>query len=612
MAYDALIIGAGLSGLTTAALLAKRGLKVCVLEKGPGPGGSCGAFKRAGALLDQGAAMLYGFGEKGFNAHRFAFNCLEERIDVLRHDLLYAVNFEGRRIRFFPDLGEFSQELAAAFPGEAEGIRRFYRDMDRVYRHVLVDSPSYTTPDETDRMGALRGMARHPVSYARFLSYLNRSAEGLLKQYFKGPDIFRFFDKMTSTYCYATVREAPAILAAVMFVDNHEGGSWYPAGSTLFVPGRLEKSVEEHGGVMRYGEEAGRILFRGGRAAGAVTASGEEIEARDVVYSGNVWDLYGRLVPETVSSGKRRAWAASLAPTYASVVLYAVVDEAAIPEGTAAVEMLAGNPQRTDESEVTVYVMSVDDKTICPPGAHAVMAIGPSLLDWPERGTPEYDAMKEREKARLLGVLEGRFPGFSAHVRHAEVATPRTLERYLNKFHGSVAGPKQMLGQHMFKRLHTRTEFPGLYCCGESTVMGTGTPTVTTSGIAAANAVLRARGLEPFRYKPDMRNYVRVLPAPVLPGQAYADLEPGVRALMRLAGDCLLCEDAPCTRKGGPDVRGAMRRAMVGNAFGARRALGGAGPDALEACEKRCRLNRTAGRPVPVREISALLDTLEA
>lgn len=71
-------VGGGLSGLTAAALLVKRGLSVAVIDKSQHPGGSCGVFKRGEVIFDQGAAMLYGFGEAGFNAHRSVFNCLEE------------------------------------------------------------------------------------------------------------------------------------------------------------------------------------------------------------------------------------------------------------------------------------------------------------------------------------------------------------------------------------------------------------------------------------------------------------------------------------------------------------------------------------------------------
>lgn len=77
--------------------------------------------------------MLYGFGENGFNAHRFVFNCLEEPIDMIRHDLLYCVNFKGRRIPFWADIDQFSEELADTFPNEKQNIKRFYSDMLKMY-----------------------------------------------------------------------------------------------------------------------------------------------------------------------------------------------------------------------------------------------------------------------------------------------------------------------------------------------------------------------------------------------------------------------------------------------------------------------------------------------
>ncbi|NBK24077.1 MAG: FAD-dependent oxidoreductase, partial [Spirochaetia bacterium] len=92
MNYDVLVIGAGLSGLSAAALLAKRNLKVAVVDKSYCPGGSCGSFKREDVFFDQGSSMLFGWGERGFNAHRFLFNCLQEPIDIIAHPLLYCVH----------------------------------------------------------------------------------------------------------------------------------------------------------------------------------------------------------------------------------------------------------------------------------------------------------------------------------------------------------------------------------------------------------------------------------------------------------------------------------------------------------------------------------------
>lgn len=627
MEFDAIIIGGGLSGLTAASLLAKSRLKVAVIEKSYNPGGSCGIFKRNGATFDIGAAMLFGFGEKGFNAHRFVFNCLEEPIEVVKHDLLYCMHFKGHVIRFGDDISAFAAQLGTIFPSEQANIGRFYRDLEKMYNDVMVANPNYTSPDETDARGALKSLIKHPLSYARFLGYLNKSARSLLEKYFSDPEIFKFFDKITSTYCYATLEESPAVLAAVMFVDNHLGGSYYPAGSTIFLPGKLEQVIEENGGTMVFEQEVTKIVFEHNRPVGVELSSGEILFGQDLIYSGTVWNLYGKLINRRYLKLNRSRWAARQVPTYPSVVLYAQVNKVVIPGDTLPVEMLVGNPDRLDESEVTVYISSIDDHTLCDDSSHVVLAIGPSFETWQQgdgSGCLDYLERKELEKARLIGVLEKRFPGFGEAIRYAELATPRTIERYTNKNGGAVAGPKQMLGQHMFKRLHTRTEWDNLFCCGESTVMGTGTPTVTTSGISAANAVLKKRGQRPYVYQPERKNMVRILDKPVTAEKLYADVPAETRSLMQKASRCQLCEHPYCSigmesQGRDLDIRGIMRRVTVGNLVGARKRLEAycaehqikieSEPLDLSLCENLCIQNTRNGQPV---EIQVVIDRLMA
>lgn len=596
--------------MTAGSLLAKRHLKVAVIDKSYNPGGSCGIFKRGTTTFDQGSAMLYGFGENGFNAHRFVFNCLEEPIDILRHDLLYCVNFMGKRIHFWSDLELFADELSGIFPAEEKNIRRFYRDMLKMYRHVLVETPAYNTADETDPSSALKSMLKHPISYARFLGLLNKNGKQLLSRYFTDPEIFKFFDKLTSTYCYTTVAESPAVLAAVMFVDNHVGGSYYPAGSTLFLPGKLEKVIEENGGDMLLEREATAILFENGKPAGVQLDDGSILRAPDIIYSGTVWNLYGKLIAPENSSPRRREWAVKQQATYPSVVLYAVVRRDVIPADTAPIEMLVGNPDMVDESEVTAYLLSIDDRTLCAEDEHTVIAIGPTFQSWNAENDEEYRYKKAQEQERLIAVMENRFPGFTKAVRYAEIATPRTIERYTMKNGGAVAGPKQMLGQHMFHRLHTRTEWDNLFCCGESTVMGTGTPTVTTSGLSAANALLKKLGMEPFVYQKDMKNYVRLVEKPFTSDRLFETYTPAERTVMRHALRCRLCEYPSCTHGEPADIRGIMRRVAVGNFAGARKAFLRCSADeaVLKRYEADCVCSAEGGQAIPIREVIRFLN----
>ncbi|MHC1720145.1 MAG: phytoene desaturase family protein [Clostridiaceae bacterium] len=610
MYYDAIIIGGGLSGLTAASLLAKRDLKVAVIDKSYQPGGSCGVFKRGHVTFDQGAAMLYGFGETGFNAHRFVFNCLEEPMDIIRHDLLYCVNFKGRRIKFWEDIDLFVVELSGVFPREKENIKRFYHDMLKMYQHVMVEVPTYSTADETDPKVALKSMLRHPVSYLRFLGYLNKSAKNLLEKYFTDPEIFKFFDKLTSTYCYATVEEAPAVLAAVMFVNNHVGGSYYPAGSTLFLPGKLEKVIEEHGGDMLLEKEVLSLIFKDGKPVGVKLDDGRELFAPDIIYSGTVWNLYGKLIDPAYSTQQKREWAQKQVPTYPSVVLYAVVDRNVIPEDTAAIEMLVGNPDKLDESEVTAYLLSIDDRTLCAWDEHTIIAIGPTFERWDNLDSNSYMLIKKKEQERLIDVLEKRFPNFKEALRYAEAATPKTIERYTMKNGGAVAGPKQMLGQHMFKRLHTRTEWDNLYCCGESTVMGTGTPTVTTSGLTAANVLLKKLGKEPFVYHEGMKNFVRIVDKPFTSDRLHEAHDEKERKVMREAMRCRLCEHPSCTKDDSTDIRGIMRRTAVGNFKGAKKrwAQAPANLSKLQQFETSCIRAVENGDAVKIRDVVAFIE----
>lgn len=605
MGYDVIVIGGGLSGLTAASLLAKRQLKVAVIEKSHNPGGSCGIFKRGSATFDQGSAMLYGFGENGFNAHRFVFNCLEEPIDIIQHDILYCLNFKGKRIPFWPDIDKFADELSGVFPSEKENIHRFYCDMLKLYRHVMIESQTYVSADEIDLINAVKSMCRHPISYAKFLSYLFISAKSLLRKYFSDPEIFKFFDKLTSTYCYATVEEAPAVMAAVMFVDNHVGGSYYTAGSTLFLPGKLEKIIEENGGDMFLEREVTEINFEDGKPSGVKLDDGSVLTAPDIIYSGTVWNLYGKLIDPKYTSQKQRDWARSFVPTYPSSVLYAVVDREVIPGDTAPIEMLVGNPDKLEESEVTAYILSIDDKTLCREDEHTVVAIGPSFEKWSALDAALYKRQKATEQKRLISVLEKRFPGFGKAVRFAEVATPCTIERYTMKNGGAVAGPKQMMGQHMFRRQHIRTKWDNLLCCGESTVMGTGTPTVTTSGLTAANVLLKKLGKETFVYKKEMRNYVRLVEKPFTRDRLYEDNSEPDRHIMLQALRCRFCEHPSCAGRDSADIRGIMRRTAVGNFIGAKKCwlMNPIDMTELEKCEMNCVNTRQHENAVPIRKI---------
>ena len=618
--YDVIVIGAGLSGLTAAALLAKRNLKVCVVEAQYKPGGSCGIFKRGDVIFEQGAAMIYGFNDRGFNPHRFVFNALEEPIDILKHDELYAINFGEHRIVFHENIDMFIEEVAKVFPKEKENFKRFYADLSDQYMKVIAENPNFITPDAMKKEKGLKALLSHPIEYMRFLGYMNKNTESILKKYFKDPEVFNFFDKLTSTYCYTNVKETPAILSSVMFVDNHFGGSYYPAGSTLNLVGKLEKVIEENNGKMIYKTEVEKIIVEDNTATKVLLDNGDTIGSKYIINSGNVWNLYNKLLKDN-SGEDIKKWVNSLEASYPSVVLFALVKEESIPSGTLPIEMLIGDKAKLNEQEITTYILSIDDKTLCPKGYHTVMAIGPTFKKWPkgfknDYNTTKYREMKEIEKNRILDVLEKRFPGFKKSICHVEISTPTTLNRYLLKEGGSAAGPKQKLGQHMMKRLKVKSEIANLFNCGESTVMGTGTPTVTISGISAANLILREMRIEEFEYKKGMKNYVNIVKKPFEYSQIKIGKNENEDRIAKLALKCQFCERPLCEKacKHNISIRDINRRVAVGNFYGAKILLNENKNPCLtcesKECEKYC-ARRNISEEVSIKKINTQVERLK-
>ena len=606
--FDVIVVGAGVGGLSAAGLLAKSGLSVLVLDRNYMPGGSLGAFRRDGVTYDLGAAMLFGFGENGFSPHRFLMNALEEPVAVVRHKALYRLHYGGDPIVFWPDMGRYLEELTGIFPAERAELYAFYRGITELFENVIRADPVYVSPSEM-RPADLRGQfLKRPLQQLATLRLLFTSAETLIRKHVRSEKAIRFFDKLTSTYCYTSMGETPAILAATMFVDNHAGGSYYPVGSPAALAGALERAIERMGGVFRYRTEVTGILLDGqDRVRGVRTADGEEITAPQVVYAGAALPLYARLLPADRVPAREGARIASMVLTHPGLVLYGLVKADAVPAGTLPVEMFVENKAALDESEVTLYLSSLEEPNLCQEGTHVFTLIGPSLSPWPSPsdpayGSPSYGERKDAEARRMLAILEKRMPGFSRGILRMELGTPSTIERYLGKPGGCVAGPKQAMGQELMRRPHARTRWKGLYLAGESTVMGTGTPAVTVSGISAADVALRDRGMAEFRWQPGQRNSVTVLDGPV--GRRPAAVEAPATASL-----CGWCENDTC-RSACPyrlDIRGILRRMEMGNLPGASRLLagspGGAGPCASCAdrpCEKACQRTRWAGAPVPI------------
>ncbi|MEJ5310927.1 MAG: NAD(P)-binding protein [Anaerolineae bacterium] len=617
--YDVIVVGAGLGGMTAASLLAKRGLSVLMIDQQNKPGGSCTSFKREDVVFDVGTAMIYGFGDKGFKPFRFLINELEEPIEIIAHPTLARMTFEGQEIIFWPDVNQFLDELGALYPDEKEALRAFYADLYKMYENIVIKNEVIVPPSEFSPRQGLRRLLSDPLAIVKMQRLLSISVKDLLDRYFHTPEIVHFFDKLCSAYAYTTAAETPAVLAATMFLDNHIGGVYYPAGGAQMLPNTIEKAFERDGGQALYGHLVDEILIRDRRAYGVRLSNGIEILADRVIANATVWNLYGKLVRPEHIPPERLAWAQSLIPTFPSMTLYMVTDRAALPESVFPWEIFIENRAVIDHSDLTLYINALVDHTLSPPGKLAVMAIAPNMQAWPSPNDPEYHSkayrdLKKQEAERMIAQIDQHYPGFSSHIETLIVGTPTTLERYMLKNGGAVGGPKNAIGQHMLKRLHARSEWKNLYVCGDSTVMGTGAPATMVSGVGAANMVLRDLHKPEYDTRKFPKQYVQFVEIPYTRPKIAAD-EPITPDNAHLAAvQCQGCERPACVAgcPAGIDIPGFLRRMEARNYIGAARLLRERNPFAEvcgyvcaadDLCQKRCYRKSFTGAPVRIAEL---------
>lgn len=620
--YDVIVVGAGIGGLTAAALLAKRDLRVLLIEQHFLPGGCVSHVRRHGISMDVGAAMLFGFGERGYNPHRFVMNELEEEIDMIPHESIYRLHIHGKEVTFWRDFEKYMSELAQVFPNQEKELRKFYGDLFKIYDAMVLKNKMPMPPTEMPKIEGLKMFLRNPFGTMNLGVMLFKSCEYLINKYITDPRAAMYFDVLTGTFGCVNISECPAAIAGALFCDIHEGGAYYPSGDPQMLPNKMERAIERYGGQIIYRHLVEEILVFKGRAYGVRLDDGTEILADKIVSNSTIWNLYGKLVKPRHISAKRMKWAQAHVPTFSSLLLFIGVKESAIPKGTRPIELFIEDPNDFGGENFAVYIPSMDDPSICPPGTHSLTVIAPNREQWPRPDDPEYrteEYKKRKEEAanRIVEKMErAYFPGLREHIITIDIGTPSTIERYTLKNWGNVGGPKQMMGQELMKRLHARSEWKNLYVCGDSTIMGEGVVASASSGVGAANMVLRDLGIKEFlprKFKKEYVNLIKGKPWTPVPDAS----EPiTVESAIRLAQECQHCEEAVCRDKcpAGIDVLNFARRMEAGNFAGAVRAMREVNPlaeicgyicPAERLCQKDCKRLEFSHEPVRIASLQA-------
>ncbi|TFH46945.1 MAG: NAD(P)/FAD-dependent oxidoreductase [Bacteroidia bacterium] len=426
MKYDAVIIGAGLGGLTAGAKLAKEGRKVLLIEQHSQPGGCATTFRRGDFTLEVGLHEMDGPSSRDMKSRIFNDLGVFDNVEFVRIPEFYRF-LNGRISITVPhDAEAAARILSEAFPDEASGIKAYF-DLLLAPRKKPSGSES---PD---------------ISLGEFLDSIIKNED--LKLILLGNLGYFHDDPYSLSLAYYSVAQG----------SYYSGGASFIRGGSQRLSDHLAEFIRNHGGEILFNHLVTGINIADGKATGVTfkrkhTRESQQVFA-DVVIANNAVPNVAEMLP-LEAGNELRAEYSGLRPGASLLTLYLgfrrplsdlghyyyslfVYDNSVKRQA----DILKNNRDDFSVRSFTFVDYGQIDSGLAP-GVKSVGAVCclDYLADWESLGKKEYDDKKEQVARTFIERLESIIPGFKESVAYYEVGTPVTVKRYTLNPGGAVYG----------------------------------------------------------------------------------------------------------------------------------------------------------------------------
>ncbi len=480
------VIGAGIGGLTTAALLLKAGHEVTVLEAHVYPGGSAGTFYHKGFRFDVGATLAGGFSPGG--PHARLADLLGLTWPVTPVDPAWVVYLpDGRTVTQWSDPGRWQAERQLAFP-QAES---FWRQQEKLADIAWdVSSRPFPWPPQSPQELLTLARALRPRTL-RAIPHLFHTIGDLAPS--KDPLFTAFLDAQLLISAQTISRQANALYGSAALDLPRRGVNHVPGGIGALAT-TLVTWIRQQGGTVHFRQKVEQITVEKGRATAVTTNKGLHLQADQVIANVTPWALRGLL--NTAAPRPLVKEVQQRPPTWGAFTLYLGLDEAQLPPGLADhYQVIADHTRPLGEgNSVFISLSGVGDTQRAPAGMRAAtLSTHTAVTPWwtlRQASNPAaYCERREQYTNRLLTTAERAIPGLRRATRLCLPGTPVTFEFYTRRPSGMVGGFPQT---SLFNARGPRTGIPNLWQVGDSIFPGQSTAGVTLGGLRVATAVLQS------------------------------------------------------------------------------------------------------------------------
>lgn len=470
----AIVIGAGLGGLSSAIRLAMDGWKVDLFERGDTPGGKMNTWQEAGYRFDTGPSLItmpWVF-EELFTA---ADTTLSDHLDLISMLPLASYHYpDGTSFNYTSSMPEWLNTLSRTAPEDEAGFFQFMALGSRIFelsQDTFFKASPYSPPD----VSGLKALKNMPLR--RVWGNYNR----LVCSLFKSPYLRQMFNRYP-TYVGSSPYQTPATLAIIPYIEYAFGG-WYINGGLHRLVETLAGLAVERGVEMHYNTPVEAITHQGNRVTGILTGSQGRQPADIVVMNGDASFTPGLLGMKNKPSLKRGDRSMS-----GFVMLLGLKNSK--PDWQHHMIYFSDDYQREfaqlfheyrfpDDPTVYVNTASRSDRSAVPGDGETVfiMANAPAADEpWNE------DRIQAAEGAVLNRLRKSGFPDMDGDVVVKDIWTPERIGERYQMPGGAIYGTHSHGWKRAFLRPPNKDKtIMGLYYVGGSTHPGGGTPTVIMS-----------------------------------------------------------------------------------------------------------------------------------